>query len=77
MTLNTYEVIDLNDETLTNIAKFKRYKVLAETPIKAVETLFPNNIVIFNVRGLGNVVVKDLAKIENGDLESNYTYDLK
>jgi hypothetical protein len=36
MILNSYEVIDLTEEIVATIIKFKRYKVLASTPMEAV-----------------------------------------
>ena len=77
MVLNSYEVINLNEEVTSFISKFKRHKVLAPTPMMAVKTLFPNSIVVTNPHGLGSIVVKDLDSIKNGDTEANCTFDIK
>ena len=76
MMLNCYEVINLNEEIISFISKFKRYRVLAPTPMMAVKTVFPNNIITVNSNGLGDIVVKNLTRIKNGELEDNRTFNI-
>lgn len=70
MILNSYEVINLTEEIVATIIKCKRYKVLATTPMEAVEILFPDKIVLYDCTGMGSVVVKGI------DCETEHTYNL-
>jgi hypothetical protein len=74
--MNTYEVIDLREETMTYISRFKRYVVKADTPMNAVKALFPDNIVTRDGTELGDIVVRGIIHHHDRDFECNCTYKL-